>query len=362
MQPRSDSPRNVSSLSITRRSLLKALPFMPLAAHSLAQQDATPRPIQVSGLHSFGLRVSNVERSVAFYQGLFGMPILARQGGTVSLRIGDGPRHFTLSPTRSGEQPHISHFGLAVPDYDLERLRNRLAEHGATRTTTIFRGQPTLDRALLNWVVRRSSGDGDMRDNQQLFLADRDGIGILLCSPRSCGGAGRLGQICGANEPAPEPARIQLREINHFTSFISNRELSNRFYQEVFGLQVQAYQGEGSPILGVGDGGQFLMFVGGSEPGEPESPGRIDHACFTMDDFDVESVRGILSDYGLSARPEDTEAQPLQHWVSMRMPDRGGAPGGTPELYFSDPDGIHLQLQHVDYCGGGGRLGDACSR
>jgi hypothetical protein len=48
------------------------------------------------------------------------------------------------------------------------------------------------------------------------------------------------------------------------------------------------------------------------------------------------------------------------HYVSLRMPERGGAEGGTPELYFTDPDGILLQLQDVSYCGGGGYLGSEC--
>jgi len=43
------------------------------------------------------------------------------------------------------------------------------------------------------------------------------------------------------------------------------------------------------------------------------------------------------------------------------MEDRGGAPGGTPELYFTDPDGIVVQLQHTSYCGGAGVLGEVCA-
>jgi hypothetical protein len=50
----------------------------------------------------------------------------------------------------------------------------------------------------------------------------------------------------------------------------------------------------------------------------------------------------------------------MMHWISMRMPNRGGAEGGTPELYFSDPDGIRIQLQDTGYCGGTGYLGDDC--
>ena len=54
------------------------------------------------------------------------------------------------------------------------------------------------------------------------------------------------------------------------------------------------------------------------------------------------------------------QAGPMMHYVSLRMPPRGGAEGGTPELYFTDPDGILLQLQDVSYCGGGGYLGNEC--
>ena len=50
----------------------------------------------------------------------------------------------------------------------------------------------------------------------------------------------------------------------------------------------------------------------------------------------------------------------MQWYVTMRMEDRGGAREGTPELYFTDPDGIPIQLQDVTYCGGSGYLGNVC--
>jgi hypothetical protein len=46
--------------------------------------------------------------------------------------------------------------------------------------------------------------------------------------------------------------------------------------------------------------------------------------------------------------------------VRMRGPDAGGAKEGTPELYFTDPDGLQIQLQDVSYCGGSGVLGNIC--
>jgi hypothetical protein len=78
-----------------------------------------------------------------------------------------------------------------------------------------------------------------------------------------------------------------------------------------------------------------------------------------MDDFDVERVQRVLESHGITPR-EGNAAAPMKHWVSMRMPNRGGAEGGTPELYFSDPDGLSIQLQDNSYCGGGGYLGGEC--
>ena len=36
------------------------------------------------------------------------------------------------------------------------------------------------------------------------------------------------------------------------------------------------------------------------------------------------------------------------------------APGGGQRVYFTDPDGLAIQLQDAVYCGGGGYLGEVC--
>jgi catechol 2,3-dioxygenase-like lactoylglutathione lyase family enzyme len=41
--------------------------------------------------------LGDVKRSVDFYQGLFGMPVISRQGNTTNLRIGAGPRIYFFS-------------------------------------------------------------------------------------------------------------------------------------------------------------------------------------------------------------------------------------------------------------------------
>ena len=353
-----------NSLLITRRRLMLALgltaavTMTALPATGLAQQAAAAEPIAVLGYHNFGLRVSDVERSLEFYQGLFGAAVVSRVGDKVSLQVGDGPQYFTLAPVREGEQPHISHFGLSVADADRYQLQNQLSAHGINRTVDRM-GLPSsgMNRALHSWL-ERLPGESDtmLADNHELYVADRDGVVFQLSDVTSCG----LGDSpCPAPEPAPVPGLIRLQEINHMTTYVANFELSNDFYRTLFGIENQAFQGQ-FPVLGVDDGNQFLMFVGGTQPGTPAQVGRIDHASLNIEDFTEASVLQRLTDYGLTPRTEGQPAMPLQHWVSRRMPERGGAPGGTPEVYFSDPDGIHIQLQHHTYCGGANEFGGDC--
>jgi hypothetical protein len=81
----------------------------------------------------------------------------------------------------------------------------------------------------------------------------------------------------------------------------------------------------------------------------------------SLANFDVERIQSALEDHGITPRGTGPgRSGPLLHWISLRMPNRGGAPEGTPELYFSDPDGLSIQLQDVAYCGGGGYLGGVC--
>ena len=213
-----------------------------------------------------------------------------------------------------------------------------------------------------------------------------------------CGGSGALGNVCRAAEASPKPGLIALKDTSHFTIAASDPN-TVQFYLDLFGFQPIAYQAT-TPAWGIG-GVHFLMFIGGGGPtraGGPGGPGGapgagrgggdaaagrgaagrgaagggragggaaparasgIDHACVAMENFDPAAVTKLLVSYGLTQQ-EGQGRTPLVTYISLRMPNRGGAEGGTPELYLTDPDGLAIQLQDVKYCGGGGFLGDLC--
>src|SRR5207245_2467409 len=98
---------------------------------------------------------------------------------------------------------------------------------------------------------------------------------------------------------------LALRGWSHCTMFVSDAARSNRFYEDLFGLRVQAFQGPGAPLYGVG-GGQFLMFAGGgSGRGRANAAPRaasINHLCMNMDNFDPDRVIKALESYGIKPR------------------------------------------------------------
>ena len=337
---------------MTRRALLLSLPALALSRRLLALEQAAP--LRVRGLHQVTLAVSDLERSLEFYQGLFGMPVQARRAGTIVLRIGDGPRFLAL--TDAGDSPpRIDHFGMAVEDFDVDRVVRILGGHGVTAAS----GGQGLRSGLSGGAMSvRVTSRGNTRE---VHLGDPDGLVIQLQDPRYCAGGGPLGNVCMDAEPAPGPApgRGSLTPVglSHFTINVTDPRRTNAFYQQTFGLDTQTMQAA-TPAPGVGPGEHFLMFIGVGGGGGGTAAAHINHVCLTVEDFDVERVQSVLEEHGVT--PRDGGPGPLRHWISLRMPNRGGAPEGTPELYFSDPDGLSIQLQDPTYCGGGGYLGDVC--
>jgi catechol 2,3-dioxygenase-like lactoylglutathione lyase family enzyme len=390
-------------MTIDRRDFLTALPLLALAPRALAQSRPAP-PFRVNGLSQITLTVSDVKRSLDFYQGLFGMPIQARQGSTILLRIGAGPRFLALRQASAGESPSISALGFGVEGFSVDGAMKALATHGFTPAPADA-VRPGPKQVLVRTRRENDGGspDGTTRD---LFAADPSGIVFQLHDPSYCGGRGALGNMCGPAEPSPKSGLMALRDTSHFT-IAATDPTTVPTYLELFGLEPMVYQAA-TPAWRIGTGVHFLMFIGGGGPtraggpggaarggaarggggaeggrpggagaaapqaGAPAPAGRgrgagaaparaagIDHACVAMDDFDPAVVTKLLVSYGLKQQDGQTRA-PLVTYISLRMPNRGGAEGGTPELYFTDPDGLAIQLQDVRYCGGGGFLGELC--
>src|SRR6516165_4800058 len=110
---------------MTRRSALVALSATIASPAVMAQLKPV---IQTRRLNNVMIAVSNVERSTAFYEKLFGPPV--RQGEATIFRVGEGPHFFALTAAKGGAKPEFLSYGMTVADFDAERAMRTLADLG----------------------------------------------------------------------------------------------------------------------------------------------------------------------------------------------------------------------------------------
>lgn len=114
--------------------------------------------------------------------------------------------------------------------------------------------------------------------------------------------------------------RIRGVSLNHVSLAVRDVDASREFYERVLGISETSRQPNGVN-LGLGD--SFLGLY------DIEPKGQINHFCVGVADFDLEALAEELR--GLDVEP-------------FIRQDR-------PELYFSDPDGITVQLADAGYRG-----------
>jgi catechol 2,3-dioxygenase-like lactoylglutathione lyase family enzyme len=145
-----------------------------LTAFAVAPLPATAQPaaLQAATLNHASLIVSNMDRSVEFYQRAFGLSVKSTQQGGVNLAVGDA----FLGIYQGGQNatPHINHICFGIRDFD----------PAATAAALEGQGLPAESRT---------------RDGvTQVYTADPDNLRIQLQDVSFCGGVGPLGNECRA--------------------------------------------------------------------------------------------------------------------------------------------------------------------
>jgi catechol 2,3-dioxygenase-like lactoylglutathione lyase family enzyme len=152
---------------LSRRDLVFSLSALAAAPLPLAAQDEA---LRARSLNHVSLIVSDVERSVSFYQRLFGLPVVSRQTGGINLRAGDG--FVGIYQGGPNATPHINHLCLGLENFDAERVSDALAANGVEAESRVRDGVA------------------------QVYCADPDGLRVQLQDVSFCGGLGALGNEC----------------------------------------------------------------------------------------------------------------------------------------------------------------------
>jgi catechol 2,3-dioxygenase-like lactoylglutathione lyase family enzyme len=164
---------------ISRRDLAVSLAVM-MTTRARAQPQSAP--IAVRTLNHVSISVSDVDKTVDFYQKHFGMRVISREGtpgnpiagggGGVVVNLAPGPGPEFIGIYRGNEKPSINHFCLGVQNFDADRVLKTLTDRGVTARMRT-RGQ-----------------------SKEIFLTDPDSISVQLTDASYCGGTGLLGNRC----------------------------------------------------------------------------------------------------------------------------------------------------------------------
>ena len=219
---------------------------------------ATGSSFQSFELNHVALRVTNLERSRAFYQKHLGAPgIIFEKPGQAYLRVG---RNFVALFERG--EAGLDHFAISVKGYEPDAVEKRCRDMG-------------LD-------TRRSS--------TFVYIHDPDGIEVQIAHIEH-----------EVNSPvvraAPETSTFQGVGMNHIALRVTDVARSRDFYRKVFGLPVVT---ETSRNCFLGLGSNFVALFQGNT-------GGMDHYCFEVAGYEVRAVTAELERQGLQPRqPQGT--------------------------------------------------------
>jgi glyoxylase I family protein len=141
----------------------ETMPDDALATRTAVQANS---PLRVKGLDHVVLRVSDIDRAIAFYEQVLGLHVERRLSeiGLVQLRAGSAM--IDLVPQKEGEAEgrNMDHYAVQVESMDVEALSAHLRSHG------VDPGE----------VRRRYGAEGY---GSSIYIADPDGNTVELKGP-----------------------------------------------------------------------------------------------------------------------------------------------------------------------------------
>lgn len=111
------------------------------------------------------------------------------------------------------------------------------------------------------------------------------------------------------------------RNLHHVNVHVSDVARSEAFYQKLFGFSpTRRVQGPDNHGFDLAGGGLIILQ-------KSDQPGRLDHFCVGVDNFDAERLRTAVKTAGIE-----------------------GVQGGASDNFFvSDPDGLRVQVSAFDW-------------
>ena len=261
------------------------------------------------------LRVSELERSLAFYETVLGMRVLRKSDGLAELGARDDDRVLVelnekrgISPAAQRGRLGLYHFAILLPDRKaLGRFIARAGELG----------------------VRLGSADHLV--SEALYLRDPDGLGIEVYSDRPRAMWRRAGrEIMMAADPldiadllrdagdAPWDGLPAGTVIGHVHLHVGDLQQARAFYSEALGFDVMTASYPGALFLGAGGYHHHLgtnVWAGeGARPTRPDEAGLVEWTIELPNEPSVQGAADSIAAAGYALTRADNGALVTDPW------------------------------------------------
>jgi catechol 2,3-dioxygenase-like lactoylglutathione lyase family enzyme len=115
--------------TLSRRQLVQGLTALA-AAGSAQYAGAQTAPFNSTRIDHISIQVTDLTRSIEFYQKIFGLKVLNEDKENEIVRM--GVTRIIVSLHRKPPVGIVDHFAIAIDDFDREAVTAELAKHGLT--------------------------------------------------------------------------------------------------------------------------------------------------------------------------------------------------------------------------------------
>jgi len=116
--------------SLSRRELVQGLAMLAAGGASTAQAAQAELDFKTATIDHVSVQVVNLQRSIEFYQKMFGFSVVSQELPRGIVRLGNGSR-VLVSLNNGTPAPRIDHFAIGIPRFTDELGKRYFEQRGA---------------------------------------------------------------------------------------------------------------------------------------------------------------------------------------------------------------------------------------
>src|ERR1700722_15609152 len=122
--------------SLDRRDLVRGLALLAVSGTAATAQEEAD--FKAADIDHVSIQVANLQRSVDFYQKMFGFGVVREDKAQGIVRVGNG--RVLVSFNHESPAGKIDHFSIGIPRFNKETVTRYLQQRGATVSDGDFAG------------------------------------------------------------------------------------------------------------------------------------------------------------------------------------------------------------------------------